>query len=532
MPARQAAATLEQTFAAIPHDAVDEVILVDDSSTDETVELARRLPLHLVWHPHQVGYGGNQKTCYLEALQHDADVVVMLHPDGQYEPELIPRMIEPILRGEADLVLGSRLLLPGAALAAGMPRWKYVANRFLTAIENRIMGTEPVRGPHGLPRVLAPAAADGPVPAQLARLRVRLRAAHAGVALRLHDRRGPGPLPLLRGRVVGRLQGRRGLRVKTLWAGVAAVLHRRGILRSRKFSARAASSTHREPALGRRDRPQPVARVDPLQRPLLERREPRAADRRAGRARIGAQRGQHPRARPRPSACGRPAAARRRGRAAPAARRRRRSSPPTGRRGTAGRRARCAAGSRCPRSGATSTRLRALARHVAGEQPLAGGRRGCERRRIPEPVERRRAASSPPGSGVGERRAREALADRRPGDRGDERRRRERRARARRSAPRRGDAGARAQQQPEPERAREQRRQRDVDEDVALRAVDVVAHQHDPVGGHPGERDERRPLALDAARRGAAASSAIAAAEASVARRRPRARASRARRRT
>ena len=91
-------------------DAVDEVILVDDSSTDETVELARQLPIHLVWHPHQVGYGGNQKTCYLEALQHDADVVVMLHPDGQYEPELIPRMVEPILRGEADLVLGSRLL--------------------------------------------------------------------------------------------------------------------------------------------------------------------------------------------------------------------------------------------------------------------------------------------------------------------------------------------------------------------------------------------------------------------------------------
>ena len=117
MPARQAAATLERTFAAIPQDAVDEVILVDDSSTDETVRLARTLPIHLVWHPHQVGYGGNQKTCYLEALQHDADVVVMLHPDGQYEPELIPRMIEPILRGEADLVLGSRLLIPGAALA-------------------------------------------------------------------------------------------------------------------------------------------------------------------------------------------------------------------------------------------------------------------------------------------------------------------------------------------------------------------------------------------------------------------------------
>ncbi len=142
MPARQAAATLEQTFAAIPQDQVDEVILVDDSSTDETVRLASALPLHLVWHPHQTGYGANQKTCYLEALQRNADVVVMLHPDGQYEPELIPRMIEPIVSGEADLVLGSRLLEPGAALAAGMPRWKYVANRFLTTIENRIMGTD------------------------------------------------------------------------------------------------------------------------------------------------------------------------------------------------------------------------------------------------------------------------------------------------------------------------------------------------------------------------------------------------------
>jgi len=141
MPARQAARTLEDTFAAIPTDAVDQVILVDDSSTDDTVELARKLPLRLIWHPHRVGYGGNQKTCYLEALQEGADVIVMLHPDGQYEPELIPSMVEPILSGKADLVLGSRLLIPGAALAGGMPRWKYVVNRGLTRIENAIMKT-------------------------------------------------------------------------------------------------------------------------------------------------------------------------------------------------------------------------------------------------------------------------------------------------------------------------------------------------------------------------------------------------------
>ena len=141
MPARQAARTLRETVADIPLDQVSEIIVVDDSSTDETVSLARELPVQLVWHPHQVGYGGNQKTCYLQALQHDADVVVMLHPDGQYEPGLIPEMVKPIVEGRADLVLGSRLLIPGAALEAGMPRWKYAANRFLTAIQNRIMGT-------------------------------------------------------------------------------------------------------------------------------------------------------------------------------------------------------------------------------------------------------------------------------------------------------------------------------------------------------------------------------------------------------
>jgi glycosyltransferase involved in cell wall biosynthesis len=142
MPARQAAQTLARTVSEIPLDEVAEVILVDDSSTDETVKLARELPLEVLWHPHQVGYGGNQKTCYMQALHHGADVVVMLHPDGQYEPGLIPDMVKPITEGRADLVLGSRLAVPGAAIAAGMPRWKWVANRFLTIIQNRIMGTE------------------------------------------------------------------------------------------------------------------------------------------------------------------------------------------------------------------------------------------------------------------------------------------------------------------------------------------------------------------------------------------------------
>jgi glycosyltransferase involved in cell wall biosynthesis len=142
MPARNAAKTLEQTVSAIPTSVVSEIILVDDKSTDGTVEVAKRLPVHLIWHPHNVGYGGNQKTCYLEALQRGADAVVMLHPDGQYEPELIPRMVEPILRGDADMVLGSRLAIPGAWRRSGMPTYKYLANRFLTTIENVILRTQ------------------------------------------------------------------------------------------------------------------------------------------------------------------------------------------------------------------------------------------------------------------------------------------------------------------------------------------------------------------------------------------------------
>lgn len=119
---------------------VDRVILVDDFSSDATIEVARSLEIDTIRHPHNVGYGGNQKTCYMEALRLGADVVVMLHPDGQYDPSLVPDLVRPVLSGEADLVLGSRFLTPGGARRGGMPLYKYVSNRFLTETENRVLG--------------------------------------------------------------------------------------------------------------------------------------------------------------------------------------------------------------------------------------------------------------------------------------------------------------------------------------------------------------------------------------------------------
>ncbi len=141
MPAYNAAETLDMTYRAIPPGIADEIILVDDASRDATVETARKLGIPIIRHPHNVGYGGNQKTCYMEALRSGADIVVMLHPDGQYDPAILPDMIAPIARGEADLVLGSRFLTAGGALRGGMPLYKYVSNRFLTGAENLVLGT-------------------------------------------------------------------------------------------------------------------------------------------------------------------------------------------------------------------------------------------------------------------------------------------------------------------------------------------------------------------------------------------------------
>lgn len=141
MPAYNAAPTLAATWRAIPAEAVSEVILVDDGSVDATLDVAAQLPIRTLPLPHNVGYGGNQKTCYLEALRLESDIVVMLHPDGQYDPALIPEMVAPIAAGEADMVLGSRMLIPGGARAGGMPRYRYVSNKVLTAIENLALGT-------------------------------------------------------------------------------------------------------------------------------------------------------------------------------------------------------------------------------------------------------------------------------------------------------------------------------------------------------------------------------------------------------
>src|SRR5512138_1474577 len=139
LPAYNAAKTLEMTYREIPFEFVDDVVLVDDASRDETAELGRTLGIHTIVHEQNKGYGGNQKTCYRTALELGADIVVMLHPDYQYTPRLITAVSAMIAYGEFDAVLASRILGIGA-LKGGMPLYKYVANRFLTLVENILLG--------------------------------------------------------------------------------------------------------------------------------------------------------------------------------------------------------------------------------------------------------------------------------------------------------------------------------------------------------------------------------------------------------
>ena len=137
MPAYNAEKTLERTLDDIPDDWVDDIILNDDCSQDNTVALAKQLGLRISVHEKNRGYGANQKTCYDEALKLGADIVIMVHPDHQYDPTVIPQLIEPLINDECDAVFASRML-GGRPLEGGMPKWKYLANIFLTALENAV----------------------------------------------------------------------------------------------------------------------------------------------------------------------------------------------------------------------------------------------------------------------------------------------------------------------------------------------------------------------------------------------------------
>ena len=142
MPAYNAAKTLKTCYEALPLDIIDDVILVDDHSRDETVAVARTLPLHVVVHPHNRGYGGNQKTCYRVARERGADVAIMVHPDHQYDPRFIPEMVRLVVDGGYRAVFGSRMMVRRNALQGGMPKWKYFFNIWLTKIGNFVLGTD------------------------------------------------------------------------------------------------------------------------------------------------------------------------------------------------------------------------------------------------------------------------------------------------------------------------------------------------------------------------------------------------------
>ena len=140
MPAYNAAKTLEKTYRDIPKTVADEIILVDDASADKTVKIAKKLNIKVFLHPANLGYGGNQKTCYWEALKRKPDIVVMIHPDYQYDATLLKELIYHITKERFDIMLGSRIRSRQEALQGGMPWWKYYGNRFLTMLENIILG--------------------------------------------------------------------------------------------------------------------------------------------------------------------------------------------------------------------------------------------------------------------------------------------------------------------------------------------------------------------------------------------------------
>lgn len=149
LPAFNAERTVQKTYDAIPKDVVDEVILVDDASSDDTVAQAEQIrDLIVIVHEQNKGYGGNQKTCYSEALRRGADIVIMIHPDFQYDPSYVPAMIAPIVAGGADMVMGSRFL-SGDPREGGMIWWRYLGNRFLTSLQNFVLNTRLSEGHSG-----------------------------------------------------------------------------------------------------------------------------------------------------------------------------------------------------------------------------------------------------------------------------------------------------------------------------------------------------------------------------------------------
>lgn len=140
MPAYNAEKTLKQTYGKIPHHIVDKIILVDDCSQDHTVDIAQKLGLTVYIHEKNKGYGANQKTCYKKALGEGADIIVMLHPDYQYDPRVIPFAVGFITSDICDIIIGSRIRTRRETLEGGMPLYKYISNRFLTALENIVFG--------------------------------------------------------------------------------------------------------------------------------------------------------------------------------------------------------------------------------------------------------------------------------------------------------------------------------------------------------------------------------------------------------
>ncbi len=236
MPAYNAARTLKRTFDELPHDLIDTVILVDDASRDATVDIARHLGLKVFVHNRNYGYGANQKTCYREALGAGADVVVMVHPDYQYDPTLVPDIIAPILRGGADVVLGSRLL-GEHPVRQGMPWWKYIANRALTWLENVDVQAAPLRVSHRVPRIQPPCVGDRELRDE--RRRVCLRSGnHRAVRQQRPARDGSAcPNPVLPGGIVGVVPAKLVLRPGDS-AGIGQfVLHRSGLVKQRRFDS-------------------------------------------------------------------------------------------------------------------------------------------------------------------------------------------------------------------------------------------------------------------------------------------------------